>query len=74
MSEVTVGEIEITEAGMKAVFNSDMQRRREFVRVWFGDRCSDFESTCIVCRMWANQDAFEKMIDCGIKTETNVKD
>lgn len=32
----------------------------EYIRTWYGERCPDFDATCIVCRHWAAFDLLTK--------------
>ena len=40
------------------MIQQEIQRRSEWIANWFGPRCSDFEPTCIVCRLWDLHDQF----------------
>ena len=62
-SQVIIGEVELTGAGVSAMMQGESMRRREWLEQWFGPQCPDYDSSCIVCKMWRNQDQFEKLVD-----------
>lgn len=55
--------VEFTIAGVGAMMNGESMRRREWIEQWFGPRCPDYDSSCIICKMWRNQDQFDNLVD-----------
>ena len=49
------------ECDVDSMVASEIERRRSWVREWFGDRCDTFEAHCMICRVWADQDRFERL-------------
>ena len=41
--------------------NREGERRREFLLEHYGERCRDYDSLCICCRVWENQDDWETL-------------
>lgn len=62
MAETNV-EVTFTRIGVEAQIKTEMIRRREWLNIWYGPRCEDFEETCIVCRVHKNQDDMEAMLN-----------
>ena len=62
-SQVSIGEVEFTAAGFSAMIKGESMRRREWLEQWYGPRCPDYCSSCIVCKIWRNQDQFEKLVN-----------
>ena len=61
--EVTASGIRYTAAGVDGVIRGEIADRRLWLTEWYGERCPDFYETCIICRVWRNQDDFEKLVD-----------
>jgi len=58
---VTLKDWEFSGEYVDSMIEAEIQRRRDWITEWFGQRCDVFEPSCIVCRMWKNQDQFEKV-------------
>jgi hypothetical protein len=67
--QVVVEHVEFTAAGVSAALQLEVTKRREWVTTWFGVRCDDYSESCIICRMWANQDEFAALIDLETAAE-----
>ena len=61
-ARVSLGNVEVTVAGVRAMMTSEAVHRREWIELWFGARCPYYDSSCIVCKMWRNQDEFERTV------------
>lgn len=42
--------------------DDEIKRRREWLTKWFGEKCPEFEESCIVCQLWKSQDDFEEIV------------
>lgn len=40
----------------------EIQRRRDFLSEFYGDRCEDFEPGCLCCKIWKDQDEWESLV------------
>lgn len=58
---VTSKNLEYSGEYVDSMTEQEVHRRREWITEWFGERCEEFESTCVVCQMWKNQDQFERV-------------
>jgi hypothetical protein len=43
------------------IMNREMVRRREFLQEHYGERCRSHDPRCCLCRVWKNQDEWEKI-------------
>lgn len=57
---VTLKSWEVSGKYIDCMLETEMKNRREWIAEWFGPRCEVFEPSCIVCRLWKNQDQFER--------------
>jgi hypothetical protein len=39
---------------------AELERRRIWITKWYGEKCDDYCSLCIICRIWKNFEEFEE--------------
>jgi len=48
---------------MNELLKREIQHRREWLTKNYGVKCLDYEQSCVLCRLWKNQEEFEIIID-----------
>jgi len=50
-------------SNIEEVIEAEVKRRREWLTEHYGERCEEYEFSCILCDVWLNQDLFEDFVN-----------